>query len=427
MSEILMATRFKTNSKKNFNQTPLVTGYEATSGTPEFFIPSCGVEDVDVALFNLFDKEIVAHHSGTDSAELKKVPVIFAAGEKWALLKNGRMIRDKSNTLILPLITIMRTEINQNAGEDVVGRGINQQLGEIVVKRRIDSSDRDYQSLINRLLIPNQDNLSKPTPGEAISTDRKVGELSNTRLARDGAYLSQNRTNNIYETIVVPTPQFYTLKYQVTIWTQYMQHANQILEKVFSSFLPQGQSWRLDTNKGYWFIARVEQGSFSTETNFEDMSQQERYIKHTFSVDVPAYFFATATPGAPVPIKRYVSSPFISFESDINDTPTQEDDPYVLGSDDPTLPLDLQHNNRADQRTPGWRMQKVYPILNDPYEPGAENNPSAYTQDPVAQTADPATTSSPRNNYVRVVSRNAKGETVYTGSTLDSLEIVVTK
>lgn len=422
-----MATRFKTNSKKNFNQTPLVSGYESENGTPDFFIPSCGVEDVDVSIFNLFDKEIIAHYGGVDNAELKKVPVIFAAGEKWALLKNGRMIRDKNNTLILPLITIMRTEINQNAGEDVVGRGINQQLGEIVVKRRIDASDRDYQSLINRLLIPNQSNLSNLPSGNAVSTERKIGELSSTKLTKDGAYLAQNRKNNIFETIVVPTPQFYTLKYQITIWTQYMQHANQILEKIFSSFLPQGQSWRLDTNKGYWFIARVEQGSFSTETNFEDMSQQERYIKHTFSVDVPAYFFATSSPGAPVPIKRYISSPFISFDSDINDNPSDSDEPYVLGSDDPTLPLDLQRNSRADQRSPGWRMQKVYPVLKDPYEPGLEESSDAYTQDPVAQTGDPASSTLSRGNYVRVVSRNSKGETVYTGSTLDSLEIVVTK
>lgn len=423
-----MATRFKTGSKKNFNQTPLVSGYESNNGVPDFFIPSCGVEDVDISLFNLFDKEIVAHYGGVEGAELKKVPVIFAAGEKWALLKNGRMIRDKNNTLILPLITIMRTEINQNAGEDVVGRGINQQLGEMVVKRRIDSSDRDYQSLINRLLIPNQPNLSDNSPDSAVSTERKVGELRNTKLTREGAYLAQNRTNNIYETIVVPTPQFYTLKYQITIWTQYMQHANQVLEKIFSSFLPQGQSWRLDTSKGYWFIAKVEQGSFSTETNFEDMSQQERYIKHTFSVDVPAYFFATSTPGAPVPIKRYVSSPFVTFESEIKDNSSVEDaDPYVLGSDDPTLPLDLQHNLRTDQRTPGWRLQKIYPVLNDPYDPDAESAPSVYTQDPIAQSEDPAFSTLKRGNYVRVISRNSKGETVYTGTSLDALEIVVTK
>jgi hypothetical protein len=411
-----MSTRFKTNSKKNYNQSPLVTGYEATAGAPDLYIPSCGIEDVDVSIFNLFDKEIVASCGGKDGAEIKKVPVIFAAGEKWAMLKNGRLIRDKNGTLIIPLITIMRTEINQNAGDDVVGRGINQQLGEIVVKRRLDKTDRSYQSLINRLLIPNQDNLSSIPSGESVSSDRNVGELSNTKLARDGAYLAQNRTNNIYETIVVPTPQFYTSKYQVTVWTQYMQHANQIMEKIFSSFLPQGQCWRLDTPKGYWFIARVEAGSISTETNFDDMSQQERYIKHTFNVDVPAYFFATEIPGGPVAIKRYVSSPNVTFDvADTNDSHDQPEDPYVLGSDDPTLPLDVHENTREDQRTPGWRRQKVYPVTQDPQG-----------QD-VASLEDPASSTLPRGQYVKAVSYNSKGETVYKGTTLDSLEIVITK
>jgi hypothetical protein len=422
-----MSTRFKSNSKRNYDQQPLVTGYESTAGSPDLFIPSCGVEDVDVALFSLFEKEIVAQYGGIDSAEVKKVPVIFAAGEKWALLKNGRLIRDRNNSLILPLITIMRTDINQNAGEDVVGRGINQQLGEIVVKRRLDKTDRDYQRLINRLLIPNQSNLSTKPSGEAVSSDdRRVGELSTSRLAKDGAYLSQNRLNNVYETIVVPAPQFYTLKYQITIWTQYTQHANQILEKIFSSFLPQGQSWRLESPKGYWFIARVEQGSFATETNFEDMSQQERYIKHTFSVDVPAYFFATSSPGSPVPIKRYVSSPSISFESAVDGNYEEPEDPYVLGSDDPTLPIDEQKNNRADQRTVGWRQQKVYPVTPDPYGDFSGDD-TVYSADPVAQTQDPATSTLPRGHYVKVVSKNSKGETVYTGTSLDGLEIVVTK
>lgn len=419
-----MSTRFKTNSRKNYNQSPLVTGYEASAGTPDLFIPSCGIEDVDVSIFNLFDKEISVSYGGKDGSELKKVPVIFAAGEKWAMLKNGRLIRDKNNTLIIPLITIMRTEINQNAGDDVVGRGINQQLGEIVVKRRLDKTDRSYQALINKLLIPNQDNLSTIPSGEAVSSDRVVGGLSNTKLARDGAYLAQNRRNNIYETIVVPTPQFYTAKYQITVWTQYMQHANQIMEKIFSSFLPQGQCWRLDTAKGYWFIARVEQGSIATETNFEDMSQQERYIKHTFEVSVPAYFFATSSPGAPVPIKRYVSSPNVSFEvADVDGSPDEPEDPYVLGSDDPTLPLDERANSRADQRTPGWRQQKVYPVVPDPYGTGDEVS----DLDDVASLEDPASPSLPRGHYVKAVSYNSKGETVYKGTSLDSLEIVITK
>lgn len=410
-----MPTRFKSDSIRNYNQAPLPTGYENVAGTPDIFIPSCGIEDVDVALFNLFDKEISVQYGGIDGAEMKKVPVIFAAGEKWALLKKGKLLRDRNNTLLLPLITIMRTELNQNVSEDVTGRGISQQGGEIVVRRRLDKTDRDYQGLINKLLLPNQSGLSTVTPND-VQTGRDIGSLQNEKSTRNGAYLTPNLLNNVYETIVVPSPQFYTAKYQVTVWTQYTQHSNQIIEKIFSSFLPQGQSWRLDTQKGYWFVAKFSDGSLSTETNFDDMSQQERYIKHTFEVIVPAYFFANASPGSPIPLKRYVSATSIIFEPSIVDDSNKsidEQEEYILGSDDPTLPLDVQPNVRRDQRTIGWRQQKVYPIMSDIDDPDTLGN-------------DPAAASLPRG-YVKMINRTSKGETTFSGASLGGLEIKVTK
>lgn len=424
-----MTTRFKTNSQKYYNQPPLPSGYENSVGSPSLFIPSCGIEDVDAAIFSLFDKEISPQYGGMDSSEVKKTPVIFAAGEKWALLKGGRLLRDKNNTLILPLITIMRTDMNQSVNEDVVGRGINQQVGEIVVKRRLDRTDRDYQRLINRLLIPNQDRLSESTPSSEISTDKKIGDLSTKKYVKDGALLTPNLVNNVYETIVVPTPQFYTVKYQVTVWTQFTQHANQIMERIFSSFLPQGQSWRLDTDKGYWFVAKVEDGSFGIETNFDDMSQQERYIKHTFNVSVPAYFFVPKTPGNPIPIKRYVSSVSINFDSGF-DQPVDPLDPsvgYVLGSDDPTIPLDQMANRTASQQRDGWRQQKIYPVVADL---GRDSDPielsnRTYNIDPVASSESLSNVRAPRGTLIKVTGRTAKGETVYTGASLEGLGITM--
>lgn len=408
-----MSTRYNSNSKVNYGQTPLSTGYEKKGGygEPDISIPSCGIEDVDTSMFRLFDNEIVPECGGIDGAPLRKVPVIFAAGEKWALLKRGRPLRDRNNTLLLPLITIMRTEMNQTVADDVAGRGINQQVGEFVVRRRLDKSDRDYQSLINRLFLKNQKNLAVgpndlAVPGQ-LTSDRKLGDLSDSQTAQLGAFLEQNRLNNVYETIVVPLPQFYTVKYQVTVWTQYTQHANQIIEKIFSSFLPQAQSWRLDTEKGYWFVAKLEDGSLVTETNFDDMSAQERFIKHSFNVAVPAYFFASSAPGAPIPLKRYVSCPIISFEAQTNDSvelgSSTEESSYVIGSDDPTLPLDEQKNNRTDQRSIGWRLQKTY------------------------QPDDPAMSMLPRGYTAKIVNKTPKGETVYSATTLGGLEIFAKK
>lgn len=422
-----MATRFKTYAKKNFGITPLQTGYEKSSGTPDIFINPCGLEDVDVAIFKLFDKEIQPQIGGFDSVEISKVPIVFAAGEKWAMLKRGRPIRDTTGTLILPLITIMRTEITQDLSNDITRRGINQQVGEIVVRRRLDKSDREYQSLINKLFLRNQDNLAVNTSDtrheDQLVVERKLGKDASDSDFAQGAFLKPKLLNNVFETIVVPTPQFYTVKYQVTIWTQYMQHANQIIEKIVSSFLPQSQSWRLDTEKGYWFVAKLEGSNFNIETNFEDMSASERFMKHSFEITVPAYFFATQSPGTPVPLKRYISSPVIEFKNlstgSVDLSQGEPENKYLLGSDDPTLPLDTQKNALEDQRDIGWRIQKIYPFVT-----------SHDSRDPrnlkIESLEDPAYPQAPRGyNYIKTVSKNLKGETVYSGADLKGLEIVL--
>jgi hypothetical protein len=408
-----MAIRFLPKGKSNYGQPPLRSGYESTKEKTDMFIPPVGIEDIDTSLFKLFKDEIKPVCGGTDSSPTKNVPIIFAAGEKWALLKKGKPIKDRNNTLIIPLITVMRTDIVQASAEDITGRGINQQVGELVVRRKLDKSDRSYQSLINRFLLGNQSNLAVASASqqEDLETDREIGSLSSPSDINGAAYLNPNLLNNVIETIVVPTPQFFTAKYIVTIWTQYMQHSNQILEKIITSFLPQGNSWRLDTPKGYWFVATVENGDYATETNFEDQAQQERFIKHSFNVNVPGYFFASRTPGSPIPIKRYLSCPIVRFEAALSTV--QEigneslDNEYSLGSDDPTLPLDEQMNDRNDQRTPGWRQQKVYPRR------GADTN-------------DPVFASMPRGkDAIKVITKSANGETVYSGANLGDLEIVI--
>jgi hypothetical protein len=428
-----MTTRFDAKDEVNYGVQGVKSGYDGLKS--DLYIPSCGIEDVDYAVFSLFDKEIQPAIAG-ESSEVKKVPVIFAAGEKWAMLKKGKPIRDRNNTLILPLITIVRTQITQESS-DIVGRGINQQTGEIVVKRRLDPSDRNYQNLINRLYIENQQNASVNngfTLNEIqTTTNRKVGELRDEAFVKSGALLRSNRKNNIFETIVVPSPQFYTAKYEITVWTQYMQHTNQITEKIMSSMLPQASSWKITTTKGYWFVAKVSDGSMNTETNFDDMSSEERFIKVKFELSVPAYLWATSAPGAPVPVKRYVSSPIISFEvvstqraASEEAQPEEFQDNFVLGSDDPTLPLDTQGNARDDQRQPGWRTQKVQPIntdgtidQNDPALLGYPRgyNPAAYRKIDLGNGLV---------KFVKIIKVNsATGETVYSATDLDGLRTIV--
>lgn len=467
-----MPTRFDTKSKYKYGSPPLKSGYEKENSAPDIYIPSCGIEDVDAAMFNLFDKEIQLECGGVEGAPLRKVPVIFAAGEKWAMLKKGRPLRDRNNSLIIPLVTIMRQEIEQSYATDVTGRGINQQVGELVVKRRLSKFDRSYQNAINKMLLKNQSNVLAPSAGASAgqpTTTGTIGDLeSDPDISNASALLKPASIGkNIYETIVVPTPQFYTVKYKITIWTQYMQHSNQIVEKLVSSYLPQGQSWRIDTPKGYWFVAKVDEAGFEFESNFDDMSAEERFIKHNFTVSVPAYFFATRSPGAPVPVKRYLSSPNVSFETvTANDIfkPTQ----YVPGSDDPTLPLESQHSSDADYTItqgdpsmtsrdwldealsidpvtglrrfanfggirPGYSATEAKPARGgNGNKTGGNSSPRSWKAAnvypvSVAQDADDPANATPLRGRDVTVTEHAQGERTYRGLPMTDFEIVLNK
>jgi hypothetical protein len=351
-----MTTRFSAKSAG------LRSGYDNPNTVDNFTIPSCGIEDVDKALFHLFDKEIPFQVMSVN--ELQKVNVIFAAGEKWAIIKNKKSIRDRQGRLILPLITIGRTSIVQDPTEDIAGRGINQQTGEMVLCRRLANSDRNYQNLINRLYIKNQSNVAFNNSNiNQLNTERVIGDLLSDIDVTSGGVLKSNKQRNIWETITAPTPQFYTAKYEVIVWTQYTTHMNEILDLFITAQLPQGNAYKISnpTNPGYWFIATVDGNNYEPENNFDDMFEQDRIIKYKFNINVPAYLFASDVPGAPIPLKRYLSATEIDFSLDI-DTTTQtsdEKDPF-LGMDDPTLPSEFNNNER--NRTPDNRKMN-YPKL----------------------------------------------------------------
>jgi hypothetical protein len=431
----MMATRFNDRSSQRFGISGLSTGYDGDVDTLGLTIPSVGIEDADIALFNLFDKQIRFQVSTSDSnrKEIRIVPVIFAAGEKWALAKRKKGLRDKNGLLILPLITVVRTTIQQSANDDITGRGINQQTGEITIQRRLNNSDRSYQRLINRLLLGDQTNLAvSPTTANEnnnLVTDRLIGQLANDPTVIDGGLLASNRKNNIYETLVIPAPQFYTAMYDVTFWAQYTVQMSQMIELAMASFLPQGNAWRIETPKGYWFVATVDNNTFSAENNADDMSSEERMIKYRFTVKVPAYIMASSIPGAPLPIKRYVSSPSVSFDVSLGDDSEMLDerginDPF-LGADDPTLPLADGKSRRRDQRNVGGTQ--LYSGIDSEHDPALLALPRGRKPGRFKKFIGVGNDGQQQTRLARVVATNRhSGETVFAaGTDLSGLTIII--
>lgn len=325
-------------------------GYDGQPSNYE--IPSCTLEDVDVAVFKMFDQDI-KFFVGDEQNQYKKVPVIFASGEKWVLLKSGRALRDKSGILILPLITITRSGINQN---DTTQRGISQYTGNIRIVRKLSENDPDYQNIINKSLISNQPNVATrentKTRFTGITTRNSIGELVlNDETIKNGGLLKLNRKNNIFEVITIPSPQFYTATYEITFWCQFTQHMNQLIEKLLSSMLPFGITLKIETDKGYWFVGTIDGGTFNFDTNFQDMSSEERYVKTTFTLNVPAYMLLAENPGAPVKVRSEIFSPSISFKFDDNDENIINEN--LVDEQDPTLNINKDKTSYDSQSLDG--------------------------------------------------------------------------
>ena len=80
-----MSTKYNLDTPQRYAP----TGYEGQNYS-DYVIPSCGLEDLDKAIFNLFDKDIPLYYMLQE--EQRKIPVIFATGERFALIQRKELV-----------------------------------------------------------------------------------------------------------------------------------------------------------------------------------------------------------------------------------------------------------------------------------------------------------------------------------------------
>jgi hypothetical protein len=201
-----MSTKFDIDNKNRYAP----TGYEGENYTEDYVIPSCGVEDLDRAVFDLFDKQIPLYYDL--HGEKKRVPVIFATGERFALLRRKKPILDRNGALILPLVSVTRSAIENNPTKGIA----NNQMFPHVITKRLSSKD-----LVNRQL----NNL------EGLRNINGEDEENDPDLS-----LKPRLNRNIVETIEMPAVKYFSATYEISIWSSFTQQMNKLVEAVMSSY-----------------------------------------------------------------------------------------------------------------------------------------------------------------------------------------------
>ncbi len=349
-------------------------GENATDAILE--VPSCTIEDIDRGVFDLFDRDLPMHY--TSRKQTKRVPVIFAAGERFALIARKKPLRDKNNALILPVLSIMRSGIS---ADNEMGLASNGSVPH-VVQKKLSRKDQRYQNIINKLDLRNSDDM--PSELSFLDTDgknnqnAKPGRFASRRDSslvpmgvRRGNLLKPDLKNNIFEVLEIPPVQFITASYEITIWAQYVQQMNDLLMAIFSNMQSYaGRTFRLETKKGYTFVAYLE-SNFDPGNNFEDFTEDERIIRTSFSLKVPGYLLGETYPGAPNSLRKFISAPQVSFEMDFVTGELQNKAQSGIPSGDPDdFILDTR---RIDAPLPGQGFGASSNSPTDPRHPGVKN------------------------------------------------------
>lgn len=394
-------------TRQNIPQDPrnpkdhLDSGYE-NSPSLDFTIPPVGIEDIDIAIHRLFDKTIgfntfmMSANKGPQN--IKKPYVIFATGERFALAKRLKPPRDKNKVLILPAISIRRTAIEQSK-DDIIARGLNGKTGVLTIKRKLSPEDRDYQNLVNKQGLKHLQNVLSGLP----TSSRPTGDDANTPEVIQGGLL-ENRisANNIYEMITVPQPQFFTAKYEVVFWTNYTQHMTYLIQTYMNSFLPQFRGHKLETDKGYWFLAYTED-TFNNGENIDQFEGEERLIKYTLNINVKGYLLAAQAPTDAVPVRRWISCPNIVF------------DVAIAGDVQPK-----EHLERPPQKD---TVHDGFTLTDINISPEMKQTPTTVQRYAVSKTIVDPVNGKKRKKYVSILDTNQKkGETVFAASDIETLE-----
>lgn len=354
------------------------SGFDGINIPTDFSIPACGIEDVDTAIFNLFNRDnflqVTVNDEEGNFSYKHKVPIVFSTGERFVLRQRQMPIRDKTGAIRTPIISISRKSISQEMSF-MGGMGIAQNTGDLVIKKKLSSGDRIWQKLINKQSIENQDNVASTSNflNEALETGNDPGTLASRRekfTKKSDQMLESDLKSNIYEIITMPFPRFYHATYEIVIWTSFRQHMNEIVEKIMTNYDGQAHAYRINTEKGYWFVAYFED-DIGSEDNNEDFTDELRIHKTIFTVNVPAYMIANRNGGDMVPFRRYYSAPQLSFsfidgifdQPFVSDAPSGDINKFILNDVE-----DLKENGEVDYGREPQYFQKR--IIKDPFGNG---------------------------------------------------------
>ena len=216
-------------------------------------IKPLSLEDIDKAFYSWWNQKLDVHTKDADGNR-RKVPVRFVSPERWKAAREEG-VRDEHGTLILPIIAVTRTE---TSSEYDGGTG-----------RYFADTKQEYTY--------------------AKEADKKSSIVKNLIESRPKGI---NPALPIYEVYTYPVPDHYSLTYEVSVKTSFIDQMNEIIQKVGQTLdFKSKKSFQFATPDGYYFIA-FQEDILGDESNVGDFTGTERLIEKTYVFQVGGYILS---------------------------------------------------------------------------------------------------------------------------------------
>jgi|TARA_R110000824_G_scaffold1546_1_gene7671 hypothetical protein len=220
-------------------------GNDSVSITPGIDLSkqySITLKDIDTSVMSYIKN--VIKPTVQEANEQVKVTIMYGNEERWKSVRKRGVMRDKNNSLILPLIMLKRTAVEKSDTLPGYEHDIRRKYTEVV---------------------------------------RKSGWSKDNRYSK---FSVQNGNLPVYENLVTTIPNYVNMTYEFVLWTNFIEQMNPLIE----TFMEHDKTYWGDKDT-YRFVCSLDSVSDASEMNQEG----ERFIKSTFSVSTKAYLLPEET------------------------------------------------------------------------------------------------------------------------------------
>ena len=248
--------------KFDFAQIPAGTNLKLS----EIGMLSSKIEDIDASVLNWLKEDLEL--SATTNEGWKPVPIFWQTPERAFQVKNNKDLRDKSGSIILPVVSLERTGITK----DPTRKG-----GYQAHKYSDDKNGRTGRMVIAKKIVQDK--------------TRNFAVVNNTR--RNNFTSGQNqqyfpRTNKkiVVKTLSIPIPVYINVDYKIILKAEYQQQMNEMLAP-FMTRTGQINSFVLRRN-GHLYEVFIDQG-FTHNNNVSNLGEDLRMFTSEINFKVLGY------------------------------------------------------------------------------------------------------------------------------------------